>query len=200
MIRHAGDEIGFFTLPCVGEIVSGDDCFIRMEDGHLVLALVDGAGHGPAARQVTELALDILGSQPLGFTAEEHLADLHAKLKRTKGGAIAVVSLQASGSGWKGAYRAVGDIRMAVLSSDTVKLLPAGDGVVGYAMRAAPAGRLELVQGDILLMASDGIHTGFEGRLVYSQLPAVALDVARRVVFDHKLDHDDSSCLAFRIR
>ncbi|NBV84940.1 MAG: hypothetical protein EBS01_01450 [Verrucomicrobia bacterium] len=197
MIRYQGEQIGFYALPRLGEVVCGDDCVIHMESQRVLLALIDGAGHGPEARAVTDAAVELLSRLPTPTESGTAMNLLHARLHGTPGAAAIVAVLSRAGENWEGSYVAVGDIRLAVACSQP-RFLPVTDGVVGYIMHTTRPVPLQLKQGDQLLMASDGVDHDFLLETAPGKLPANALDAARKIVFNHQRDHDDSSCLVFR--
>ncbi len=197
MIRYKGENIGFYAIPRLGEVVCGDDCVIRLESQRVILALIDGAGHGAEARAVTDAALRLLSRVPMETESDAAMNQLHAHLHGTPGAAAAVAVLSLVGECWAGSYIAVGDISLAVVSSQS-RLLPVTDGVVGYAMHTAHPVSLRLNPGELLLMASDGVDHHFLDEAAPGKLPPNALDAARKIVFNHQRDHDDSSCLVFR--
>lgn len=196
MIREAGGSIGFFALPCLGEVECGDDCFIRSEPERVFLALIDGAGHGTSARAVADKALELLAHTPPCVGVEGCLRSLHQHLRGTSGAALALVDLRRETDRWVGQYGAVGDMTLLILGARR-RRLPVSDGIVGVVTHSQPVHALELNRGDRLLVTSDGIEPGFEGSLLPGSIPARPLELARKVVFEHQLGHDDSSCLVF---
>ena len=196
MIRHAGDSIGFFSMPCIGEVECGDECFIRRDTDRVFLALIDGAGHGASAKEVADLARKTLGGQPPCADLERCMGVLHDQLRGTRGAAVAMVNLLWNGCEWSGNYTAVGDVALSILGTCT-RQLPVSDGIVGVAMRSKPLFPIILHRGERLLLASDGVRPGFAVDLPGTQLPPKALDLARKIVLLHQREHDDSSCLVF---
>lgn len=196
MIRHSGESIGFFSLPCLGEVECGDDCYIRREPDRIFLALIDGAGHGASARQVADLARYTLGHLPPCAEVGHCLVQLHEHLRGTRGAAVAMVGLQLRDGVWEGSYVGVGDLTLCIFGERT-RRLPVSDGIVGMAVHSKPVFPIEVNRGERLLMASDGVRSGFESDLAMGQIPVQPLDLARKIVFEHQLEHDDSSCLVF---
>ena len=108
MIRYHGEQIGFYALPRLGEAVCGDDCVIHMEYQRVLLALIDGAGHGPEARAVTDAAVELLSRLPTPTESGTAMNLLHARLHGTPGAAAIVAVLSRAGENWEGSYVAVG--------------------------------------------------------------------------------------------
>lgn len=196
MIRQSGEMVGFFSLPCLGEVECGDDCYIRREPDRVFLALIDAAGHGASAREMADLVRKTLDRMPPCAELGHCLAQLHEHLRGTRGAAVALVGLRSVEDRWVGSYVAVGDLVLCVVG-ERIRRLPVSDGIVGMAVHSKPVFPLELHRGERLLMASDGIRPGFESELAMGRLPLQPLELARKVVFEHQLEHDDSSCLVF---
>jgi hypothetical protein len=163
----------------------------------MTVALIDGAGHGPAAREVADLARDVLSQLSPGETPENSVQALHHRLHGTLGAAVVVASLSLDGFGWVGSYRAVGDVGIVVAGKE-IKRMPVGDGIVGYAMHSHQSALpLEVKRGEMLVLVSDGLKATVFDSLVLDKMERSPVEVARRLVFEHKLDYDDSSCLVF---
>ena len=85
-------ELGILGRPHPAERVSGDAAgFVRLE-GSLTLAVADGLGHGPAAREASLMAIRHVLEHP-----ERHLPDLqqecHAALSHTRGAVMALARI-----------------------------------------------------------------------------------------------------------
>lgn len=197
MIRLSGDHLGYFALPCLGEVVCGDDCFIRWEPDRMTVALIDGSGHGPAAREVADLARAALSQLSPSETPEKSIQTLHHRLRGTPGAAVVLATLSLEGDRWVGSYEAVGDVRVLV-AGEKIGWMPARDGVVGHAMHTyRPSLPLEVKRGERLVLLSDGVKPTVVESLNLDRMMGTPVDIARRLVFEHKLDYDDSSCLVF---
>jgi anti-sigma regulatory factor (Ser/Thr protein kinase) len=88
-------QIAIMGRPYPGEIISGDDAvFIQSESG-FVAAVSDGLGHGPEARQASNLALEVLISNS-GLDFDSLLLSLNEELSRTRGCAMSIARFNRS--------------------------------------------------------------------------------------------------------
>jgi negative regulator of sigma-B (phosphoserine phosphatase) len=128
-----------------------------------LLAVIDGLGHGPEAAQAARTAATILrerASLPI-----HQLLDLcHEGLRGTRGAVMSLVTLDSRNStiDWFG----VGNVEGLLLHSDAAgkrsdQAISARGGVLGYRMPPLKVGSAHIFQGDIVVLASDGIRNGF---------------------------------------
>src|SRR5919107_2395749 len=97
--RRAGARrVGSWSRPRPGEESNGDACFVSEHDGELLLAVVDGLGHGRGANEAASAAVETLeqwrGGPPQGL-----VLGVHEALRATRGAVMgAVVIHRARGS------------------------------------------------------------------------------------------------------
>jgi serine/threonine protein phosphatase PrpC len=131
--------------------------------GGVVVAVVDGIGHGEEAMIAAQQALAI---------AQEHaqegviplLLHCHEQLKGTRGVVMSVATFTARDSlmTWLG----VGDVEGVLVRTDTTtqpprEFLPLRGGVIGYQLPPLRATTLSVGRADLLIFATDGLHNGF---------------------------------------
>ncbi len=145
------------------EFESGDLHFVVTFPGGALVALLDGLGHGPEAAAAAAAAVPILEScasdPPLTI-----LQRCHDGLRKTRGVAMSLASFDSRTSSmtWTG----VGNVEGILLRvngrpgypSDAIALR---GGVVGYRLPPLHANTLQVSSGDTLIMATDGIKSGF---------------------------------------
>lgn len=150
--------------PLPGEEESGDLCLVRPFPDGILVAVVDGLGHGPDAAIASRAAVVTLAAhndEPVGMLAER----CHRALKGTRGVALSLASFdtQRHALTWAG----VGDVEGVLLRADpyarpTREYLLQRSGVVGYQMPPRIRGEIIPVShGDTLIFATDGIRSGF---------------------------------------
>jgi hypothetical protein len=190
-------EFGVAGRPATGETLSGDDFVVELSDETTVVAVIDGLGHGPEAAEATRRAVEYLAEH-----AAEHLVSLvegcHRALRKTRGAVLAVARFEEDGQrlSWLG----VGNIEARVFrsgrdwgQSDT--LLMRG-GVVGYQIPPLRPRSLGLRRGDLLVMATDGIQSGYPDALKPTQTVQAAADC---VLADYANNSDDALVLVSRL-
>jgi len=176
---------------------SGDACLVTSSAGGMLVAVVDGLGHGPEAAAASQLAVQVLGAN-----AQESLAALvlccHDALRRTRGVVMSLAWLcpDPAAVTWLGVGNVDGVLVRARTSSALRRsYLTTLGGVVGYRLPALRATRLALSPGDMLLLATDGIRAGFADGLGRQQS---AQEVADAILASHATAADDALVLAAR--
>jgi len=156
-------EYGVAGRPAPGETLSGDGFVVRISDECTLVAVIDGLGHGPEAAEATERATEFLSvhaDEPLVSLVEE----CHRALRKTRGVVLAVARLAEQGKAmtWLG----VGNVDARVFrsgerwgQSDTLVMR---GGVVGYQIPPLRPRPLDLQDGDLLVMATDGIRSSYQ--------------------------------------
>jgi hypothetical protein len=162
----------------------------------LLVALVDGAGHGPPAAVAADTAERYLREHP----AEEighALGGLHAVLRGTRGAVAAMAHLDL-GAGTL-AYGGVGNVEGRLLRKDGggARLI-SYRGLLGATLPRVRTFLHPLAAGDLLVLHSDGVSafwtpTSYPG--LHAEPPGV---VASIVLRDWGRQTDDATVLALR--
>jgi phosphoserine phosphatase RsbX len=148
--------------PFPGETASGDLAVHAAVDGGAVLAVIDGLGHGSEAALAAERAGQVIEAntrEPIDAV----LSLAHDALARTRGVAVTIASVGCDGGmRWVG----VGNVEAHVLRHDGHRARRVASavlygGVVGYRLPGVRVSTVELVPGDVVLMATDGIEPDF---------------------------------------
>jgi len=145
------------------ELESGDRHVVVTFPGGALITLLDGLGHGPEAAAAAAAAVPILES----YASDPPLAILqrcHEGLRNTRGVAMSLASFDSriSSMTWTG----VGNVEGMLFRvngrpgypSDAIALR---GGVVGYRLPPLHANTIQVSSGDTLIMATDGIKSGF---------------------------------------
>ncbi len=156
-------EWGVAMRPLAGQVVSGDQYLITPSPGGVLVAVLDGLGHGQEAARAGEVAVSILkknASQPLTSL----ITICHTALLKTRGVVMSLASfdLDHRTMSWLG----VGNVEGLLLRSKEglpqahEDLLLRG-GVVGYQIPSLRQAVLPVREGDLLVFATDGIRSNF---------------------------------------
>jgi len=159
--------------PLEGEAESGDQYVVRPLPNGVLVAAVDGLGHGPEAAAAARSAVAILKDY-----AHEPVISLlrrcHERLIRTRGVVMSLASFNALDNTmtWLG----VGNVEGLLLRADVAANPPRENvllrgGVVGYELPALHASILPVTRGDVLILATDGIRSGFVEDVTLSDPP-----------------------------
>lgn len=190
-------DCGVAALTLEGQSASGDRHLVKPFPHGVLVAVVDGLGHGPEAAEAAELAVRTLESH-----AEQPVISLvkrcHDILRGTRGAVMSLASYSADDSTimWLG----VGNVEGVLLrqphktNQDRESLLLRG-GVLGTQLPPLSAAVVPVSWGDILILASDGIRTAFAGGVIMTDPPQ---RIADRILAEHKKATDDALVLVSR--
>lgn len=186
------------ALALPGQVESGDLHLVATSPHGALVAAVDGLGHGPEAAIAARVAVETL-QRFAGLPVASMFERCHRALQSTRG---AVMSLASLDNGietmtWSG----VGDVEGLLLRADPqarprFEALVARGGVVGYQLPPLRVSTLPVAHGDVLILATDGIRSGFGQGLTPSAPP--------QAIADHILRHygrgtDDALVLVVRL-
>jgi phosphoserine phosphatase RsbX len=193
-LRVPGLQVGVASRALIGEDRSGDvGVAIPFDDGALVGA-IDGLGHGAAAADASQRALDALRTGP-----EAGLVELfglcHKALKGTRGAVMTLVSFNFASAelSWFG----VGNVEARLLRADQAVRPDAPmllGGVVGQSLPGIRPSRQRLHRGDMLVLATDGVAPDFG---VQRHLGSVDV-IAGKILAEHGRVEDDALVVVAR--
>ena len=141
----------------------GDVHLVRSVEQGVLIAVVDGLGHGPEAAQAAQRALQTLerSTQTLPSAL---MSECHRALQSTRGVVmgIAHVDVQADALNWIG----VGDVRAVLQRAEPsgpvkTEALFTHNGVVGRTLPPLRPVMRSLLVGDTMILATDGIRSAF---------------------------------------
>ena len=183
------------ALP--GQGVSGDMHLVEAFPHGVLLAVVDGVGHGPEATLAATTAVDTLRGRP---TESVHalVHRCHGALRHTRGVVMTLASWNALDETmtWLGVGNVEGLlIRADATSAPASETLMLRGGLVGAQLPSLSASVVPIFRGDLLILASDGIRNDFEHDIVLKASP--------KRIADHILEHyfkctDDAMVLVVR--
>lgn len=189
MIRHA-----LRVRPIAGQRVSGDAAVCLEREKSVLVAIVDGLGHGPSAHAAASAAESFLGE-----AGEQDVVALMQGLdQRLRGtvGAVAGLGLIEKATGLLH-YVGVGNTAVRRFGVDETRLVSQG-GVIGERMRTPRPQSLVLQDGDLLVLHTDGVSERF-GREELRSLGSGDVErIASELIERFGKAHDDASCLVAR--
>jgi phosphoserine phosphatase RsbX len=191
-------EYGLAKHAHVGEGESGDLHMVCCNQNGVLIAVIDGIGHGEEAAEAAKIAAAVLRS-----SADEPVISLvercHERLKGTRGAvlSLAFISPEQKMMTWIG----VGNVQGWLVRADTKRgnmqesiLLRAG--VVGSKLPSLQASVLPVSQGDTVVFATDGIQSDFSTSLSARENPQRAAD---RILNKYRSRNDDALVLVARL-
>jgi phosphoserine phosphatase RsbX len=190
-------EWGVATLAMPGSSECGDRHVVKPLPNAVLVAVMDGIGHGQEAAVAAQLATNILEAHP-----DEPVIKLvgrcHENLRGTRGVVMSLASFHIRDGlmTWLG----VGNVQGVLLRASTTMSLREESlmlraGVVGGQLPPLQAAVLPVAPGDTLLFATDGIRSGFPRGMAQNQPPQRA---AQSILAQHANGSDDALVLIAR--
>lgn len=205
-------EYGVAERMLPGQAESGDGCLVASLFEGVLIAAVDGLGHGTEAAQAANVAISVIRAN----AGEKDLARLmeycHGKMTRTRGVAMtmAMLDIPRGTLRWLG----VGNVAGTKFHTDP----DAGDtpimatesngpsyrkedvllrgGVIGHTLPPLRTSEIPLARNDILIFATDGIRSDFREEL---DLDTPVQAIADGILTRCGKDTDDALVLVVRI-
>jgi hypothetical protein len=189
-------SVANFTLRGQGE--SGDDHLVCCNQNGVLIAAIDGIGHGKDAADAAKAAASILRSG-----ADEPVISLvqncHEQLRRTRGVVLSLASIDTAHGlmTWLGVGNVQGVLkRVGSKQSNGQETLLLRGGVIGSQLPALQATVLPIAQGDTLYFVTDGIRSDFAQSLTAMENPQRA---ANRILENYQNGNDDALVLVTRL-
>ena len=183
-------------LPGQGE--SGDRHLVCCGGHGILIAAIDGIGHGEEAANAAEAAMAILKASP-----EEPVISLvercHEGLRSTRGAVLSLASIDPKHGlmTWLGVGNVQGVLMRAGAQKGSVEeVLLLRGGVVGSQLPALQAAVLPIRRGDTLVFVTDGIRGEFVEGLSALESPQRAAD---KILKQHSRGNDDALVLVLRL-
>jgi len=176
--------------PLAGEVECGDQYFIKELDDSVLFAVADGLGHGKEAAYAAKKALEILAKNPRE-SLENLLKLCHEALHGTRGSAMTMAKIDANN---KLMYMAVGNVEGVCWKTDsnaklTHQTIIVEGGIVGDRIpKFIKVNQIAMAPGDIFILATDGIYTGFEIEPPRLELPE---KIAKEIFTTYRNKKDD---------
>jgi negative regulator of sigma-B (phosphoserine phosphatase) len=191
-------EYGVATFALPGQSQSGDLHLVRCNRNGLLVAAIDGIGHGADAADAAKAAASILkacADEPIISLVEQ----CHEKLRPTRGVVLSLASVDPAHGmmTWLGVGNVQGVLARADGKNGNPKetlLLRAG--VVGSRLPPLQATVLPVAKGDTLFFATDGINSDFAENLSVLGNPQRAAD---RILERYWIGNDDALVLVARL-
>ncbi|WP_420475676.1 SpoIIE family protein phosphatase [Noviherbaspirillum sp. ST9] len=148
--------------PIPGQNESGDQFLVAHYPGGVLVAVVDGLGHGDLASLAAKQAVATLAAQP-DDPVQVLMQRCHEALRKTRGAVVTLASFEASSESMT--WLAVGNVEAVLRRSSkprgkSIAILPRG-GIVGDRLPPLNPATLAVFPGDLLLLATDGIASNF---------------------------------------
>ncbi len=184
------------ALP--GEKLSGDAHLVVETPTGWLLAVVDGLGHGPDAATAAKIFIETL-ERNAGRPPVDLINLCHKALKTTRGsvGALVTVNRHRNLLSWLGVGNVEGVLVHTASEKKAADYITTRGGIVGYRLPELQPSFLQLLDGDTLILATDGIDAGFSKAVLPGHLPGL---LAQSLLDRYALPNDDALVLVARWR
>jgi phosphoserine phosphatase RsbX len=181
-----------------GETASGDRCLVAPFPGGVLVAAMDGLGHGEAAAAASGRAAEVLEREPQA-PLTELMRRCHEALADTRGVVLSLAAI--SGPQRTLSWMGVGNVEGLLLRADPAAASPREAlllraGVVGYQLPHLGEAVLAVAARDVLVFATDGVHAAFTADARSGEPPQ---HLAERLLRAHGRLSDDALVLAVEI-
>ncbi len=189
---------GIAALTREGETVTGDRSVIRHHDSGVLLAVIDGLGHGADAASAADLAAQVVSSHP-STDIVELLKACHTSLRGSRGVVMTIVSLTPAAHIITAL--GVGNVQGMIVrhseSEDGAErdFVVLRGGVVGHLMPVLRQSVMQVTPGDLVVLATDGVSIEFMTEEHFSQPPQA---IADRILSRYATPNDDALVLVAR--
>jgi hypothetical protein len=190
-------EVGAVSVPIRGEDVCGDGWGAKKTSESMLLMVVDGLGHGilasEAAREAERIFAESHSDSPTPI-----LQDSHDSLKKTRGAAMAVASLNFE----KGliSFAGVGNVGSSIVTQGASRGMASHNGTVGHTVPRIQEFTFPWNGDSILVMHSDGLKSAWDLKLypgIWSKHPGLIAGILYR---DFTRERDDVTVLIAKNR
>ena len=177
----------------------GDVCLVRSVENGVLIAVMDGLGHGPEAAHAAQRAVQTIerSTQTLPSAL---VSECHRALQSTRGVVLGIahVDVRADALTWIG----VGDVRAVFHRAEPrgpakVEVLFTHNGVVGRSLPPLRPVMRSLMVGDTVILATDGLRGGFMPEPRGNESPD---RIANELLERYAVASDDALVLVARYR
>jgi hypothetical protein len=176
---------------------SGDVQTVAPFPEGVLVGVIDGLGHGAEAARAARLAARVLAAHA-GQPVQALIERCHENLRNTRGAVMSLASINSADSSitWVG----IGNVDAVLLRTDPMgnsphEAIQLRGGIVGYQLPPLRATALSISQGDTLIMATDGVGSGFTAGVNLRDSPQ---KIAESILALHTRGSDDSLVVVAR--
>lgn len=181
-----------------GQSESGDQYLVQFFKGGILLAVVDGLGHGAEAAQAARVAVRTLGEHA-GESVLSLTRRCHEALRYSRGAVMSLARFNTENSSitWMG----IGNVNGLLIRAMDSERLPKRvallirKGVVGVTLPGLQSSAAPVAAGDTLIFTTDGVADGFYDEIRITDPPR---KIADYILGAHNKGTDDALVLVAR--
>lgn len=188
-------ECGTCSAALAGQPACGDLHVLRPFRDGILLAVVDGLGHGSAAASAARIAGAVL-EEHAGEPLDALVRRCHEALRASRGVVMSLGALLPDGRlSWLGVGNVQGFLLRSPPRETAEEALLLRAGVVGVRLPRLATAVVPVSDGDTLVFATDGVAEGFPRGLA---LRRPAQKAAEAILSGHRKQTDDALVLVAR--
>jgi serine phosphatase RsbU (regulator of sigma subunit) len=188
--------VGIAVRALPGQRVSGDCEVVRVFERGVLIAALDGLGHGAEAADAARRGCATL-ERHAGETPVNLVRRCHTELHGTRGSAMSIASFDASDATLT--WLSVGNVEGLLWQRNGDHVARSGlvtrGGVVGSQLPPLRAEVLTVAPGDLLILATDGIRGEFSEHVTLETPPQA---LANQILARYARDTDDALIVVAR--
>jgi anti-sigma regulatory factor (Ser/Thr protein kinase) len=188
-------RFGVWSRPHPGEEKNGDAYFIRERSKRTLLAVIDGLGHGPGAKEASDVAVDQL-DEWMGEPLDEVLSAMHNALRATRGAVIGAAIIDNGAERFH--YSGVGNVMVRVYGAPEHTTPVSANGTLGARLGQLRVWTYPWAEGATLIMASDGLSASWDMESYPGILQRTPQLLAGVLMRDYGRNADDATVLVAR--
>lgn len=185
---------GAVSIAAPGETVCGDGWAVATDGGQVSAVVADGLGHGPHAAAASDAALDVFAAAPFAPLATL-VQDAHTGLQTTRGAALFVLRMEASG---RLQYTGAGNVMGRIISGVFDRSMVTQHGTVGVQVRRTEVAALELPDHAVAVVHSDGIASRWKAEVMVPLLQRDPTLIAAALLWQQSRGRDDATVLVVK--
>lgn len=186
-----GLDWGVASSSKKGEAHSGDAYIIRTVPAGVLVAVVDGLGHGLEAHDAADRVVRLI-ERSVDVDVSELMRRCHQVLLGTRGAVMSIAEFNnvEHTLTWIGVGNVTGSLLRSEPGSESTRegLLTRG-GVVGLQLPSIYPSVKTLARGDVVVLATDGLHPGLADHL---SVEAPLQEIADELLAAHATGSDDA--------
>lgn len=187
--------IGAWSRPRTGENANGDAYFVRERGENTLLAVIDGLGHGPGAREAARTALEVL-KESNDESPGELIHAAHAALRSTRGAVLGLVRIDRAREQMQ--YAGVGNTTIRVTGAPQPTHPVSANGTLGARLGRVPVWNYAWSPETMIVMTTDGVSSKWD-MTAYPGLPKKQAQMIAGVLMrDYGRTSDDATILVVR--
>ena len=188
-------RLGAWSRPRPGEDANGDAYFVRRRGKRMLLAVIDGLGHGYGAQEAARAALEALSAWQ-GEPLDELFRAAHAALRATRGAVMGAVLVDTRREAFY--YAGVGNVEVRVMGAPEPARPVSNNGTLGARLDRLRVWEHKWGEGTTFVLASDGLSASWDIDDYPGLLHRSPQLLAGVLLRDYGRDSDDATVLVAR--